>query len=186
VNDEYKLDQLCSPLKAGDTRSKVLVTTRFADAAKYLGCHSPMQIPDLNEMDFFNLFMHYALHDANLCDQESEAFKMIGERIAKKLKKLPLAARVVGARLRKQLQAIIWRRVEDHDLLTYTMGALWWSYQYLDEHVRRCFAYCSIFPQGHVFKRTVLVDLWMAEGFIKTTGTVEQMEYIAHGYFDEL
>ncbi|KAG0516923.1 hypothetical protein BDA96_09G044000 [Sorghum bicolor] len=186
VNDECKLDQLCSPLKAGDTGSKVLVTTRFADAAKYLGCHSPMQIPDLNETEFFNLFMHYALDDANLGDQESETFKMIGGQIAKKLKRSPLAARVVGSRLRKQLKAIIWRRVEDHGLLTDTMGALWWSYQYLDEHVRRCFAYCSIFPQGHVFKRAELVDLWMTEGFIKSTGTVEQMEDIAQGYFDEL
>ena len=26
----------------------------------------------------------------------------------------------------------------------------------------------------------------MTEGFIKTTGTIAQMEYIAHGYFDEL
>jgi hypothetical protein len=150
VNDEYKLDQLCSPLKAGDTGSKVLVTTRFADAAKYLGCHSPIKIPDLNEMDFLNLFMHYALHGANLGDQESETFRMIGGRIAVKMKGSPLAARVVGARLRKRLQATIWRTIEDHDLLTDTMGALWWSYQYLDEYVRRCFAYCSIFPQGHV------------------------------------
>jgi hypothetical protein len=186
VNDEYKLDQLHSPLKAGDTGSKVLVTTRFANAAKYLGCHSPMQIPDLNEKDFFNLFMHYALHDTNLGDEESETFKMIGGQIAKKLKRSPLAARVVGARLRKQLQATIWRRVEDHGLLTDTMGALWWSYQYLDDHVRRCFAYCSIFPQGYMFKRAELVDSWMTEGFIKSTGNVEQMEYIAHGYFDEL
>jgi hypothetical protein len=37
-----------------------------------------------------------------------------------------------------------------------------------------------------VFKRAELVDFWMIEGFIKSTGTVEQMEYIAHGYFDEL
>jgi hypothetical protein len=112
VNDEYKLDQLCSPLKIGATGSKVLITTRFTNAAKYLGCHSPMQISDLNKVEFFSLFMHYALHDANLGDEESETFKMIGGRIAKKLKRSPLAARVVGARLRKQLKAIIWRRVE--------------------------------------------------------------------------
>jgi len=54
------------------------------------------------------------------------------------------------------------------------------------DSLRRCFAYCSIFPQGYKFGRAELVGLWMTEGFIKTTGTVEQMEYIAHGYFDEL
>ena len=118
--DEYQLDQLLSPLEIGNTGSKVLLTTRFADAAKYLRCHSPILIPDLNEMDFFHLFMHYALHDTYLGDQESETFKIIGGKIAKKLKRSPSAARVVGARLRKQLKAIIWRRVEDHGLLTDT------------------------------------------------------------------
>lgn len=186
VNDGYKLDELRSPLKVGGAGSKVLVTTRFADAAKSLGCHSPMELPNMNETDSFILFMRYALHDSNLDDQESEALKMIGERIAKKLKRSPLAARVVGAQLRRQLNDIIWRRVEDHDLLTDTMGALWWSYQYLDEHVRRCFAFCSLFPQGHIFKRMDLIDLWMAEGFIKSTCTVEQTESLAQRYFDEL
>jgi len=44
--DEYQLDQLLSPLEVGNTGSKVLLTTRFADAAKYLRCHSPILIPD--------------------------------------------------------------------------------------------------------------------------------------------
>ncbi|KAF7104484.1 hypothetical protein CFC21_105378 [Triticum aestivum] len=66
------------------------------------------------------------------------------------------------------------------------MGALWWSYQYLDEQVRRCFAYCSIFPRRHKLRRDELVKLWMAEGFIKTSKPEEEMEDVAKKYFDEL
>jgi hypothetical protein len=66
------------------------------------------------------------------------------------------------------------------------MGALWWSYQHLDEQVRRCFAYCSIYPRRRRLKRNELVQLWMAEGFIKTTNAEEEPDGVGQDYFDEL
>ncbi|OEL30350.1 putative disease resistance RPP13-like protein 1, partial [Dichanthelium oligosanthes] len=188
VSVQSKLDQLLSPLRVGKKGSMVLVTTRFKGAAAYLGDQNPMKIPDLNEADFFNLFMHYALGTATLDAKELETLQMIGKKIMKKLKGSPLAARVVGARLCENLNATTWRRLEDQDVLpANTMGALWWSYQHLNERVRRCFAYCSMFPQGYMFKRDELVDLWIAEGFITTTNNPdEQMEAVAQNYFDEL
>uniref|UniRef100_A0A0E0AUS0 Uncharacterized protein n=1 Tax=Oryza glumipatula TaxID=40148 RepID=A0A0E0AUS0_9ORYZ len=160
-----------------------------------LGAQSPMQITKLNENDFFKIFMHYALDGVSLDSQELEALQTIGGEIVKKLKGSPLAARLVGARLRKELVAarlrrasytMFWRIVEEQDLLRDTMGALWWSYQQLDGHVKRCFAYCSMFPPGHEFERDNLVKLWMAEDFIETTRYVEQMENVGQNYFDEL
>ena len=195
VSVRYKLDQLLSPLKVGERGSKVLVTTRSADAAISLGAQSPMQITDLNDNDFFKIFMNYALDGVSLDSQELEELKTIGGEIAKKLKGSPLAARLVGARLCKELVAarlrrasytMFWRIVEEQDLLRDTMGALWWSYQQLDGHVKRCFAYCSMFPPGHEFERDNLVKLWMAEDFIETTRSVEQMENVGQNYFDEL
>ncbi|RCV32585.1 hypothetical protein SETIT_7G014800v2 [Setaria italica] len=189
VNDvcvQLKLDQLLSPLRVGKKGSMVLVTTRFKKAAVHIGAQSLIKIPDLNEMDFFKLFMHYALNGATLDAKELDTFQMIGKQIMKKLKGSPLAARVVGARLCQNLESTFWRRVGDQDVLPDTMGALWWSYQHLDEQVRRCFAYCSMFPQGYMFKRDELVDLWIAEGFIKNTNSVQQMEEVALKYFDEL
>nr|CAB3486421.1 unnamed protein product [Digitaria exilis] len=130
---QFKLDQLLSPLADGKEGSMVLVTTRFKEAAADVGVQNPMKIPDLKEMDFFNLFMHYALNGATLDAKELDTFQTIGKQITKKLKGSPLAARVVGARLRKKLEATFWRRVEDQVMLPDTMGALWWSYQHLNE-----------------------------------------------------
>uniref|UniRef100_J3LV78 Uncharacterized protein n=1 Tax=Oryza brachyantha TaxID=4533 RepID=J3LV78_ORYBR len=186
VNSRLKLDQLLSPLKVGKRGSKVLITTRFADAAMSLGAQNLMKIPDLNDKDFFQLFMHYALDGVRLESLELEKFQAIGEEIMKKLKGSPLAAKLVGSRLRKQLNAMFWRRVGNQDLLSDTMGALWWSYRQLDGQIKRCFAYCSMFPQGHMFARNELVELWMAEGFIKTANGDEQMEDVGQNYFDEL
>jgi hypothetical protein len=182
-----KLNQLLSPLKVGKKGSKVLVTTRFKDVAMSLSSQRIIPVPNFNEEDFFNLFMHYALDDAvSLDGQERETFYTIGREIARKLKGSPLAARIVGSRLRKHLDVTVWTRVGDQHLLTDTMGALWWSYQHLNVQLRRCFAYCSMFPQGYDFKRDELVDLWMAEGFIKTTDSAEQMDVVCQSYFDEL
>lgn len=186
VNVQCQLDQLLSLLTVGKKGSMVLVTTRFENAAISVGAKNPMEIPDLKEIDFFNLFMHYALNGATLDAKELDTFQMIGKQIIKKLKGSPLAARVVGARLRINLKATFWRRVQDQDMLSDTMAALWWSYQHLNEQVRQCFAYCSMFPQGYMFKRDELADLWIAEGFIKTTNPDVQLEHVADDYFNEL
>jgi hypothetical protein len=48
--------------------------------------------------------------------------------------------------------------------------------------MKRCFAYCSIFPKDYVFKKDELVLLWMAEGFLKET-TNKRMEEVGEYYF---
>ncbi|WVZ50287.1 hypothetical protein U9M48_001556 [Paspalum notatum var. saurae] len=57
-----------------------------------------------------------------------------------------------------------------------TIGALWWSYQQLDEHVKQCFTFCSIFPRRYELQRDELVHMWMAEGFVKVTDATRDME----------
>jgi len=48
--------------------------------------------------------------------------------------------------------------------------------------MKRCFAYCSIFPKDYVFKKDELVLLWMTEGFLKET-TNKRMEEVGEYYF---
>jgi hypothetical protein len=65
-------------------------------------------------------------------------FQMVGAEIAKKLKRSPLAARTVGRQLCIRPNIEFWRNTRDRDLLDEAMGALWWSYQHLDERRRNC------------------------------------------------
>ncbi|XP_071721960.1 putative disease resistance RPP13-like protein 1 [Rutidosis leptorrhynchoides] len=60
------------------------------------------------------------------------------------------------------------------------------SYHYLHPELKKCFAYCAIFPQGYLFRKKSLVRLWMAEGFIKESQEGEEMEMIGAKYFREL
>ncbi|XP_071679131.1 putative disease resistance RPP13-like protein 1 [Lolium perenne] len=186
--DREELQKLISPLHVGKEGSRILVTSRTEAALVTLGAVKERCIPisDLDDELFLEMFMHYALQGARVSDNDRRILEMIGEDIAKKLKRSPLAARTVGSRLRETQTVEFWRSVKDRDLLNDTMGALWWSYQYLDEQVRRCFSYCSIFPRRHRLKRDELVKLWVAEGFIKTSKPEEEMEDVAKDYFDEL
>ncbi|CAN6247836.1 unnamed protein product [Urochloa humidicola] len=179
------LKRLLSPLKSVQRGSKVLTTSRFKDAATFLGAQILIPILDMDERDFFDMFIHYALDGANLNDRELDEFLMVGEEILKNLKGLPLGATVVAARLRKQLDLNFWRRVADEKLFTGTMDSLCWSFKHLNDKVQRCFAYCSMFPPHTWFKRDELVNLWISEGFVSTRAG-EDVEDVGLQYFDEL
>ncbi|EMS60444.1 Putative disease resistance RPP13-like protein 1 [Triticum urartu] len=188
--DTKELPRLLSPLKVGGEGSRILATSRNKDAFSDLGpdvARDVFAIPDLDGEVFLNLFMYYALEDPNADDPDKAELRSIGAKIALKLKALPLAASTVGGQLRiRQNDVKFWREVQHRDLLNDTTGALWWSYQHLDEQVRRCFAYCSIFPRRRRLLQDELINLWVAEGFIQTTDAEEDMEAVGRGYFHKL
>ncbi|XP_051198997.1 putative disease resistance protein At3g14460 [Lolium perenne] len=188
VAQSESLQQILSPLQAGEAGSKILVTSRTEDALLALGATKQRCIPIsvLDENVFCNLLMHYALHGVPADDHARRTLGDIGKDIAKKLKGSPLAARIVGGQLHIRQNVEFWRSIRDRDLLNETMGALWWSYHHLREQVKRCFAFCSIFPRRHLLVRHELVKLWVAEGFARLTSEGEDMEDVCQEYFDEL
>lgn len=186
ANYHENLQQLLSPLNVAKAGSKILDTSRTLDALLALGAMRCIPIRDLDDDVFLNLFMHYALDFASIDGRDRREFQMIGAEIAKKLKRSPLAARTVGRQLCKRPKVELWRDARDGKLLNETMGALWWSYQHLDEQVRRCFSYCSIFPRRYWLDPEYLVRLWVAEGFVTSHNTGEELEAIGQGYFYEL
>ncbi|CAM0885591.1 unnamed protein product [Alopecurus aequalis] len=186
---EYeKLQKILTPLNAGEAGSKILVTSRTKDALIAMGAAERrcILIPALNEDVFLKLFMHYALPGVPTDDHVRRTLEDIGKEIAKKMKRSPLAASLVGCQLRTRTNVEFWRSVRDRDILNETMGALWWSYRCLDEHARRCFVYCSIFPRSHRLERDELVRLWAAAGFARSTNEGEDTEDVCQKYFDDL
>ncbi|TQD84614.1 hypothetical protein C1H46_029816 [Malus baccata] len=60
------------------------------------------------------------------------------------------------------------------------------SYDVLPSHLKHCFAYCSLFPPDYKISVPMLIRLWVAQGFIKSSGENESLEDVAYGYFMEL
>ncbi|TYG71368.1 hypothetical protein ES288_D05G390600v1, partial [Gossypium darwinii] len=59
------------------------------------------------------------------------------------------------------------------------------SYHYLPPHLKRCFAYCSIFPRGYEFKKEEIILLWRAEGFLQPKAK-SQAKGLGNQYFKDL
>ncbi|EOY18748.1 LRR and NB-ARC domains-containing disease resistance protein, putative [Theobroma cacao] len=119
----------------------------------------------------------------------SPNLKEIGEAIAKRCKGLPLAAKTLGGLLRCRTDVEDWNKVLNSSLWDITddiLPALRLSYYYLPSHLKRCFAYCSIFPKDYEFRKEELIRLWMAEDFLAYSGEVVNMEDRGNEYFKDL
>jgi Leucine-rich repeat (LRR) protein len=183
-----KWEVLHNALKFGAQGSKVIVTTRNHEVARIMDGKDHL-ITDLSKEDCWSLFKKYAFPNGNF--NAYPQLTKIGSQIVKKCKGLPLAITAIGGLLRSNLCVNEWNKVLRSELWdspiahTDILPALILSYKYLPPPLRRCFAYCSIFPKDHAFKKDELILLWMAEGFLPQLQNLT-MEEVGDDYFSAL
>ncbi|KAM7493503.1 hypothetical protein LguiB_028112 [Lonicera macranthoides] len=190
-NDEYrKWDQLRTPFLAGAPGSVVLVTTRNEKVASTMSNVRGYHLEKLSDDDCLSILARHALPARGF--EENSSFKIIAEKLAKKCKGLPLAAIVIGGLLRTKETSNEWEDIlnskiwELQEQSTGILPALRLSYCHLPPHLKRLFAYCSIFPEDYIFEKYELVLLWMAEGFLQQSEGKKRMEEMGFLYFNEL
>ncbi|KAJ1413507.1 Virus X resistance protein-like, coiled-coil domain [Sesbania bispinosa] len=118
-------------------------------------------------------------------------FKEIAIKLIEKCKGLPLALKTIGSLIyttdilewESILKSEIWDLPEKDSNI---IPALMLSYYHLPSHLKRCFAYCSLFPKDFVFEKEHLVLLWMAENFLQCPQQSKSVEEVGEQYFDEL
>ncbi|KAJ4951930.1 hypothetical protein NE237_028762 [Protea cynaroides] len=81
-----------------------------------------------------------------------------------------------------QDSANIWELEDGYGILS----MLKLSYDHLSPSLKQCFAYCSIFPKDYRIKKKSLIQLWMAEGLLQSSGGNMLMEDIGDEYFKYL
>ncbi|GLT60931.1 hypothetical protein SLA2020_336710 [Shorea laevis] len=186
-NENYvHWEMLSNPFKSGVLGSMIIVTTRNDGVASIMRTVPTHRLKTLLEEDCWSLFAKHAFHDYN-SDAHPE-LEIIGRQIVKKCEGLPLAAKAIGSLLRSKLGVDEWEKILKSELWdlpideTNILPALMLSYKYLPSHLKRCFAYCSIFPKDYVLEKDEVVLLWMAEGFLTET-TNKRMEEVGEDYF---
>ena len=165
----------------------IIITTRSLNVASIV---KPLKytLRGLSDEDCWTIIKEKAF-DVN--EEVPPQFEIIGKRIAEACQGLPLAANVVGGVLRRCKSEEDWRLISVN-CLSVAEGAerikdiLKLSYNYLPSpSLKKCFAYCSIFPKGDMIIKHQLIEQWMAEGFLQPDERNE-MEDVGNKFFSIL
>ncbi|XP_038978348.1 putative disease resistance protein RGA4 [Phoenix dactylifera] len=142
----------------------------------------------LTEDDSWALFRKIAFEGGA---KEPQNLVDIGKEIVKKCGRLPLAVKTLGGLMHSKSQESEWRSVMDSEIWDLQVGedgilpALRLSYSDLPSHLKQCFGFCAIFPKDYEMEKDLLIQLWMANGFIPSDGRKE-LEDKGQEIFNEL
>ncbi|KAF2928401.1 putative disease resistance protein RGA1 [Oryza sativa Japonica Group] len=189
--DEWK--KFLAPLRKAMTKGNIiLVTTRFPVVAEMVKTFDrPIQLEGLEPEEFWELFQACVFGDDKSIDDHANLLET-GEKIVKKLKGSPLAAKTVGRLLRNHLDLDDWMRVlESKEWESQTsendiMPALKLSYDYLSFHLQQCFTYCALFPEDYKFDSEEMIHLWIGQGILHSQDENKTIEDIGLRYLNDL
>ncbi|XP_034704533.1 putative disease resistance RPP13-like protein 1 isoform X2 [Vitis riparia] len=181
-------DDLRKPLLTAAEGSKIVVTSRSETAAKIMRAVRTHHLGILSPPESWSLFTKLAFPNGD--SRAYPGLEPIGRKIVDKCQGLPLAVKALGSLLyykaeKREWEDILnsetWHSQTDHEILP----SLILSYQHLSPPVKRCFAYCSIFPKDYEFHKEKLILLWMAEGFLHSGQSNRRMEEMKGGSREE-
>ncbi|XP_027923472.1 putative disease resistance RPP13-like protein 1 [Vigna unguiculata] len=178
-----------TPLSYGAPGSKILVTARAEKVASNMRSKVHL-LRELRGDECWNVFKKHALRDDDL--ELNDDLKEIGRRIVVKCKGLPLALKTIGRLLHTKSSISDWENILESDMwnlpkeASEIIPALLLSYHYLPTPLKRCFAYCALFPKDYEFAKKELILLWMAENFLHCPQEIRHPEEVGEQYFNDL
>ncbi|XP_030441181.1 putative disease resistance RPP13-like protein 1 [Syzygium oleosum] len=160
---------LLKPFQARAEGSVIVVTTRNLRVASLAGAPA-LCLKELPQDACLTLLAYHALGAKNFDGHPH--LKSLGEKIVIKCKGLPLAVKTLGGLLRADVNPHEWEAISNSRIWDLPVDrneilpSLKLSYLHLPSHLKRCFAYCAIFPKDYEIERDELIHWWMAEGLV--------------------
>ncbi|KAI9116494.1 hypothetical protein K1719_012661 [Acacia pycnantha] len=194
IKDQGEWIQLQNMFRGGRKGSMIIVTTRSMEVANTMGTDPPCHLKGLDEDKSWELLCRVAFKGGK--EPDDQELVGIGKDIVRKCAGVPLAIITIGSVLfRKGLEVSEWSYIKDQELANIghddnknnkILSILKLSYDHLPSHLKNCFAFCSLFPKDYTIERKVLIQMWIAEGFIQPLGTNRVLEDVGKEYFMQL
>ncbi|KAL6843979.1 hypothetical protein ACP4OV_025652 [Aristida adscensionis] len=179
-------------VKSEEKGNIIIMTTRVPALAQMVKTiDEPVELEGIKGKEFEKLFLAYIFDDERSRKDHTYLLET-GEKIMRKLKGSPLAAKTVGKLLRNNLDLDHWTRVlesrewESQKGSNDIMPALKLSYDYLPFHLQHCFVYCALFPQDYKFDSKELIHFWMGLDILHPGGHTRNPEEIGVQYLHDL
>ncbi|KAH0756830.1 hypothetical protein KY290_020323 [Solanum tuberosum] len=172
--------------------SRVLLTTRETDVAIYANTSSPHK---MNLLDLDNSWKLLCDKVFGLEHDHPPELEEIGKQIAEKCQGLPLIISVIAGHLSKTVPKTLksWKYVAQtlSEIIAShpnkCLGVLGLSYHHLPNRLKPCFLSMGDFPEDFQVDTRRLIQLWIAEGFIRMpSGSRKSLEEVAKNYLEDL
>uniref|UniRef100_A0A0A9B2J8 AAA+ ATPase domain-containing protein n=1 Tax=Arundo donax TaxID=35708 RepID=A0A0A9B2J8_ARUDO len=181
------------PLSDGAPGSRVLVTTRNDGVARRLKAQYLHRVDKLEGEDAWTLLKMQVVSNEN-DEIEINELEDIGRKIVERCDGLPLAIKVLGGLLLNISRTRdAWMDVYNHFAWSIAgiddddiNKAVYLSYEELTSQLKQCFVLCSLFPKGELIRSRVMVQLWIAEGYVHTNISSKLLEDLGLEYYEEL
>ncbi|KAH1102177.1 hypothetical protein GYH30_036640 [Glycine max] len=187
--NRLKWEAVLKHLVFGAQGSRIIATTRSKEVASTMRSEEHL-LEQLQEDHCWKLFAKHAFQDDNI--QPNPDCKEIGMKIVEKCKGLPLALKTMGSLLHNKSSVTEWKSILQSEIWEFSIErsdivpALALSYHHLPSHLKRCFAYCALFPKDYEFDKECLIQLWMAEKFLQCSQQGKSPEEVGEQYFNDL
>ncbi|GLT99186.1 hypothetical protein SLE2022_166400 [Rubroshorea leprosula] len=177
-----------------NSRNRVIVTTRDEKVALKMRMHHEYMhhVGKLQDADCWSVIRNRVFGDASIPPE----LENIGWDIAQLCGGVPLVASVIGGTLcTENLNRAEWLSFKSKiealgplELDNGIMRVIKLSFDRLPKSaLKQCFAFYSIFPKDFVMERDMLIQLWMAKGFLQLTDESPiTVEDVGNKYFNDL